>query len=162
MALGPTIGGLLIRFTGEVLSVFYLASCLHLMYSFLVWFIIPESLTKGGMELAKTRYADSVLRVDPNSSLVARVTRIVHRLFSFLSPLAILGPVEKVPGSTSKGRRKDWNLTLVAVAYGFTIGLMVSVLKCIQHHLSCASKGSFSYIFQYAAGAFGWSFETVG
>jgi hypothetical protein len=32
----------------------------------------------------------------------------------------------------------------------------------IQQHLSCASKSSNSYEFQYAAGAFGWSFETVG
>ena len=129
MALGPTLGGLLIRFTGETLSVFYVAGCLHLMYSFMVWFIIPESLTKGQMEHAKTRYADS-LRADPDSSLQTRFTRNAQCLFSFLMPLAILGPTEKEPaGNTLKGRRKDWNLTLLAVAYGFTIAMMVSVLK---------------------------------
>ena len=31
-----------------------------------------------------------------------------------------------------------------------------------QPRLSCASKGSFSYVHQYAAGAFRLSFETVG
>ena len=31
-----------------------------------------------------------------------------------------------------------------------------------QQRLSYASKGSYSYVFQYAAGSFGWSFETVG
>ena len=131
MALGPTVGGLLIRFTGHVPSVFYLAGSLHLMFCFLAWFVIPESLAKGHMELAKARYADSLPRADPDSSLVVKFIRIARRLFSFLKPLAILGPTEKVPGSTLKGRRKDWNLTLLAVAYGFTIALAVSVLKCI-------------------------------
>jgi MFS family permease len=136
IALGPTIGGLLIRFTGQVLSIFYVAGCLHVMYSFLVWFIIPESLTKGHMELAKARYYADSLRADPDSGLVAGFTRIAQRLFSFLKPLAIFGPTEKVPGNTtSKGRRKDWNLTLLAVAYGFTIALLVSVLKCIFNNI---------------------------
>lgn len=32
----------------------------------------------------------------------------------------------------------------------------------IQQHLRYATKGSYTFIFQYAAGSFGWSFETVG
>ena len=135
IALGPTIGGLLIRFTGQVLSVFYLAGCLHLIYFFLVWFIIPESLAKGHMELAKARYADSLPRADPDHSLVARFARILRRLFSFLSLLETLGPIEKVPGNTLKGRRRDWNLTLLAVACGFTSALTVSVLRYIFNNI---------------------------
>ena len=128
MALGPTLGGLLIRFTGHALSVFYVGGCIHLMYFCMVWFIIPESLTKGQMELNKTRYANS-LRVDFDSSLDAWFTRIVRRLFSFLIPISILGPAKKEPGNALKGRRKDWNLTLLAVAYGFTVAMMVRILK---------------------------------
>ena len=134
MALGPTLGSLLIRFTGQALSVFYVAGCIHLVYSFMVWFIVPESLTKGQMELAKTRYAES-LRVEPNSNLDARFTRTARRLLSFLIPLAILGPTEKEPGNILKGRKKDWNLTLLAVAYGFTVAMMVSILKCIFNNI---------------------------
>lgn len=130
IALGPTLGGLLIRFTGQALSVFYVGGCLHLMYSCMVWFIIPESLTKGQMELAKTRYANS-LRVDPDSSLDTRFTRIAQRLFSFLMPLSILGPTEKGP----KGRKKDWNLTLLGVAYGFTVAMMVGILKYMFNNI---------------------------
>ena len=87
------------------------------------------------MELAKARYANSLPRADHDSSLVVRFTRIAHRLISFLRPLAILGPTEKVPESIFKGRGKDYNLTLVAVAYGFTVALTVSVLKCIINHV---------------------------
>ena len=134
VALGPTLGGLLIRFTGQVLSVFYMAGCLHLMYSLMVWFIIPESLTKGQMELAKARYANS-LPPDPDSSLDARFARITRRVFPFLMPLAILGPTEKQPRNTTKRGRKDWNLTLLAVAYGLTVAMTVSVLKRIFNNI---------------------------
>jgi hypothetical protein len=130
IALGPTLGSLLIHFTGQVLSVFYMAGCLHLMYSLMVWFIIPESLPKGQMELAKARYANSV-PANPDSRLDARFARIVRRLFSFLVPLTILGPTENKSRSALKGRRKDWNLTLLAVAYSLTVAMMVSVLKSI-------------------------------
>jgi hypothetical protein len=86
------------------------------------------------MELVKTRYADS-LRVDPDSSLDTRFTRIAQSLFSFLMPLTILGPNEKKHGNALKGRRKDWNLTLLGVAYGFTVAMMVSVLKYIFNNI---------------------------
>lgn len=131
IALGPTLGSLLIRFTGQALSVFYLGGTLHLLYSCLVWFIIPESLTKSHMALAKTRYADSLGQVsldnDHDRGFVAVFLRNAQRLFSFLRPLAILGPIEEVNGNPLKGRRKDWSLTLLAVAYGFTVALMVSL-----------------------------------
>ena len=82
------------------------------------------------MELAKASYADSLPRADPDSCLAVKFTRITQRLFSFLKPLAILGPVEKAPGSGLKGRRRDWNLTLLVVACGFMSSLTVSVSGC--------------------------------
>ena len=129
MALGPSIGSLLIRFTGQVLSVFYLAGSLHLLYSCLVWFIMPESLTQGYMELAKTRYADGLRTASPDSSNSFGFITNAQRLFFFLRPLAILKPTGEVNRNALKGRRKDWNLTLLAVAYGgFTVAVLVSVL----------------------------------
>ena len=164
-ALGPSIGGLLIHFTGQVLSVFYLAGCLHLLYSCWVWFIIPESLTKGHMELAKIRYADRLHATssDPDNGFIARFIRNSQRLFFFLRPLAIFGPIEDANRNGLKGPKKDWNLTLLIAAYGFTVALMVSVLKCIfTKFLAVLQKGSYNYMFQYAAATFGWSSEIVG
>ena len=60
------------------------------------------------MELAQTRYADN-LRGESDYSLVAGFIRNAQRFFSFLGPLAIFGPTEKVNGNTLKGQRKDWN-----------------------------------------------------
>ncbi|KAF8808993.1 MFS general substrate transporter [Phlegmacium glaucopus] len=148
MALGPIVGSLLVRFTGQALSVFYLGGTLHLLYSCLVWFIMPESLTKNHMGLAKARYADEPHRVplDHGRSLVAGFLNKAQRLFAFLRPLTIFGPIEEVNGNPLKAPRKDWDLTFLAIAYGFTVALM----------------GSFSYIFQYAASTFRWSTETLG
>lgn len=128
MALGPTFGSILIRLTGRVLSVFYMGGFLHLLYSCLVWFIMPESLTKNDMALAKAKYADSLhgASLDRGHGLVAGFIKNAKGLFSFLRPLTIFGPIEEVNGNPLKGRRKDWNLTLLAVAYGFMVALMVS------------------------------------
>ena len=46
MALGPTLGGLLISRTNNILSVFYAAATLHATYALLALFVVPESLTK--------------------------------------------------------------------------------------------------------------------
>ena len=128
-ALGPSLGSLLIRFTGQPLSVFYVGFSLHILYACLVWFIMPESLTKSYMTLAKAKYAESLRGVllDHNRGLVAKFINNVGRLFSFLKPLSIVGPTEEVSGNSLKGRRKDWNLTLLVAAYGFTISLLVSL-----------------------------------
>lgn len=146
IALGPTIGSLLLHFSGQILSVFYMALGLHILYSCFVWFILPESLTKSDMKLAKSRHADSRREAlsDYDRGLFARFIRNARHLFSFLRPLAIFGPIEVVNGNgnITKGRRKDWNLTLLAVAYSFAVVLMVSLYEVHIHLiLSCSSKG---------------------
>ena len=113
MALGPTLGGLFIRFTGHTLSVFYAAGFTHFLFACLVWFVIPESLSKQKMRWSRDKYAMQE-REEGHS---------VRRLFAFLSPLSAIMPEVK-----RKGR--DWNLTLVAGSYGFAIVLMVSRLFC--------------------------------
>ncbi|KDR73681.1 hypothetical protein GALMADRAFT_251462 [Galerina marginata CBS 339.88] len=149
MALGPTLGALLIRFTGQTISVFYVAASLHVVYTILVWTTIPESLDKKKMDQAKAKYAVDLLEtanereVNPAVGLLVRL----RRLFAFLSPLTIFMPEEeKHTGNPLKKPKKDYNLTLMALGYGFTISLM----------------GSYTYKFQYAASTFGWSSETLG
>jgi len=128
MALGPTIGSLLIRFTGHVLSVFYIATACHILYSILVWFILPESVSKEQMAAAKVKYRteleDNAIERERNPAMGILVK--LRRLFAFLSPLTIFMPMDvKVNGNPLKKPRKDWSLTLMALGYGFTISLMV-------------------------------------
>lgn len=128
MALGPTLGGLLIRFTGKTLSVFYVATALHFIYACLVWLIIPESLTATQMHKSAVKY-DGELRetahdreINPAVGLLVRI----KRLFAFLSPLTVFMPEIVENGANPlKKKKRDWNLTLIAAGYAFTISLMV-------------------------------------
>jgi hypothetical protein len=120
MTFGPTIGGLLIRFTGHILSVFYLASILHFLYACMVWFIIPESLSLRQREILRHKHIAEVEGQGARGTL--------KRLFAFLSPLSLLMPEissEEQDGNPLKRKGRDWSLTLLSAAYGSTISLMV-------------------------------------
>lgn len=149
MAVGPLLGGLLTRFTGNVLSVFYVATAVHTVYALLVWVAIPESLTKKDMAEAKAKYNEEMHDLARERDLNPTVGFLVKlkRIFSFLSPLTIFTPgIERAEENPLKKPRRNWNLTLMALGYGSTVSVM----------------GSYSYKFQYAASTFGWSSETLG
>lgn len=149
MAVGPVLGGLLIRFTGHALSVFYVATAVHIVYALLIWVAIPESLTKKDMAEAKAKYDEEMCELARERDLNPTVGFLVKlkRIFSFLSPLAIFMPeIERADENPLKIPRRNWNLTLMAIGYGSTVSVV----------------GSYSYKFQYAASTFGWSSETLG
>ncbi|KIK57642.1 hypothetical protein GYMLUDRAFT_45806 [Collybiopsis luxurians FD-317 M1] len=142
---GPTLGGLLIRFSRQTISVFYMSSCVHLLYALMVWFIIPESNSKRKMQLSKAIYQEET--ESRRNSVGSGATIRVKRLFSFLSPLAVFSPIRvPVPGNPLKPPRRDWNLALLAISYAFAVSVM----------------GSYPYTFQYAAATFNWSSEQLG
>ncbi|KAJ3502515.1 hypothetical protein NLJ89_g8854 [Agrocybe chaxingu] len=150
-AVGPALGSLLIRFTGHTLSVFFAAAASHVLYTILVFLILPESVSQKHMTLAKARYAAELLDHAQERERNAAVGVLVNirRLFAFLSPLTVFLPGEdkaRSNGNPLKKPKKDWNLTLMALGYGFTISIM----------------GSYSTKFQYAASTFGWTAETLG
>ncbi|KAI8989675.1 major facilitator superfamily domain-containing protein [Trametes punicea] len=146
MAIGPTLGGVVIRLSGMFISVFYIAAALHFVYALLIWFVIPESLSAQERQAARIRHAveEAEYRA-AHSHGGARV--LLKRMFAFLTPLALFLPVElNEGGSPSKGKRRDWSLCLVVAAYGFTISLM----------------GSYVYVMQYIQTFFEWDTEQVG
>ncbi|GLB34576.1 putative major facilitator superfamily protein [Lyophyllum shimeji] len=151
MALGPTLGGLLIRFTGSLLSVFYAALFVHLIYASTVWLLLPESLLKSQMQQSKMKYREELLDTARDRELNPAVGLLVRfkRLFAFLSPLTVFLPELKAlrPGDNPlKQKRRDSNLTILAAVYGLAVSVM----------------GSYNYKFQFAASTFGWTSETLG
>ncbi|KAG6908765.1 hypothetical protein DXG01_003377 [Tephrocybe rancida] len=147
MAIGPTLGGLLVRFSGSPLSVFYAALGVHVVYALMVYLVLPESLLKSQMEKSREKYAAELRETSQSSA--AGVLGQVKRLFAFLSPLSVFLPElkEQVPGENPlKRRKRDWTLTLVAGVYALAVSIV----------------GSYTTKFQYAAATFGWSSETLG
>ncbi|KAJ7039945.1 major facilitator superfamily domain-containing protein [Mycena alexandri] len=139
--IGPMVGGLVVRWTGSPLSVFYLSIAINGFYIFLGLFVIPEPLTKSQMQASSAHYENLRSSAEQNSTFANRI----RRLFAFLEPLTIFFP-EAVERSPSKGRQWNWNPTLLALAYGSTLSIM----------------GSMTFKFQFVASYFGWTSEHIG
>jgi hypothetical protein len=121
ISLGPTVGGLIIKGTGSILSVFYFAAAIHILYALIIWTILPESLSRVQMRVARRKYAQaSAALKDSAAGLVgarAHVLLTLNRVFSFAAPLAMFLPVAlDTAGTPSKATKKDWSLTFVAAS----------------------------------------------
>ncbi|KAG7092716.1 hypothetical protein E1B28_009046 [Marasmius oreades] len=142
-ALGPTLGGLIIRFSGEVISVFYAAAISHFFYASMIWFVVPESLTSKKMRHATEKYRQ-LQAIDLTTS--RGLTSRLKKWFSFLSPLTIFAPSRNHVGSAPfKSSKRDWNLTFVAICYGLVMSI----------------NGSYSVKFLYASWTFAWTSENL-
>jgi MFS family permease len=141
LALGPTLGSFLIAATGNVLSVFYAATTWHICYTTFVVLVLPESLVRGAMLKSRRRHAirlEEEERTRRESEAREGVTgpprlglkiarkagRAMKRIFAFMSPLSVFAP--KIADASEKAGKKDFSLTLVAIAYGFYSLVMVS------------------------------------
>ncbi|KZP19309.1 MFS general substrate transporter, partial [Athelia psychrophila] len=148
IAAGNTIGSIIIRLTGSVLAVFFVAAGMHLFYAFNVWVILPESRPARLMRSSKILYAEELagLKETQNSGLAQGLLVRLKSTFSFLNPLLLLLPTRVPGGNPLKPARRDWSLTLVAASYG------------LVHTIT----GLYSYKIQYALAKFSWTSENVG
>lgn len=120
VALGPVIGGVLIRATGSTLSTFYLSATVHALYAASMFLIVPESQTKARALGAQKRRQASLER--RNGDAVS----ILKSAMRFFSPLAVLLPERvSVNGNPLKRSKRDWSLCFIVASYGFTMFPMV-------------------------------------
>ena len=125
MAVGPLLGGLIIRFTGQFIIVFYISTAIHAFYAFLIWFVIPESLSPADLAAARARHKLDMEEYRA-SHASGGVLVFFKRMFAFLTPLAMFLPIDlNKGGNPAKGRRLDWSLFFLAIAYACVISLMV-------------------------------------
>lgn len=120
VAVGPALGGLLIRSTGNMLSVFYFACILQGVYTIFILLILPESLTR-----ARTRGARLRRRQEKANQTSSGRSGLLKSVTRFLSPLVVLLP-EKSSANPLGQRRGDWSLFFIAIAYGLSTSVMVS------------------------------------
>jgi MFS family permease len=125
MAVGPTFGGLLIRATHQVLTVFYAALILYLFCIVSGWAVLPESLSRQQTLASKERYAAAQQLAGSGWG----------RLFRLHASLSIFLPAraKSAPGSSDE-QKMDWNLTLVAVAYASTVTALVDSMLVHPGH----------------------------
>jgi MFS family permease len=140
VALGPVIGGVLIRATGSALSPFYLAATVHTLYAMYIFLIVPESQTKARAMGARQRRRISLER---RHNDLSRVRMILKSTIGFLSPLAVLLPERVIVGGNPlKRSKRDWSLCLITASYGIAMSLVVGP-DCISADISPNAYASF-------------------
>lgn len=138
MATGSFLGALLIRQTGQVLSVFYVKTSVELAYFILLLTITPESLTKQQMRTSTRKYRQDLEDIvqNPETNLAVGLLSKFKTMFSFLSSLSIFLPVEKKGENALEQSAKDWSLTLLVLGFGMRACLTASVTYlAIKTHL---------------------------
>ncbi|KAF8744234.1 MFS general substrate transporter, partial [Rhizoctonia solani] len=139
MSLGPGFGSLLINFTGNAMLIFYIAVAFDLIYGLYVGFILPESMDPEHMKAAR-----EAKRRSKESSKAVSLKSLVLNLIGVVAPFTMFFPriIQR-----SGGRKKyEWNATFIGIAYS----------------LHAVNSGSFSFKYQYAIKAFGWSSTQMG
>jgi MFS family permease len=127
MALGPMIGGLLIRTFHQVLPAFYGAIVLLLCLAVIILTLLPESLSQEQKLANRNAYAAQ-----------QQGRSVWVKVFTPLAPLSIFFPTkyDTAPGTSGQSGR-DWNLTLVAVAYASAVMVLVSRGTSPDYHVGC-------------------------
>ena len=122
------MGSVLVRLTGSLLSVFYIAAGVHFMHAFLLIAIIPESLSMRRMLQSRRLYAEQVEAANQAQGKRGAWAAF-KKIFKFLSPLSLLYQAPAVPnGNPLRRPKKDWNLALVTISFGCMISVMVSFI----------------------------------
>ncbi|KAH8106785.1 major facilitator superfamily domain-containing protein [Cristinia sonorae] len=115
-ALGPTVGGLIVRFTGTPLSVFYMGLCIHTRES-------------------RRQYDQNILRIQQEATDAPILARF-KRLFGFLSPLSVVWETTGRRRSLKAGARGDWSLILMVTSLGVAALLKGSYSYKFQYALA--------------------------
>ncbi|CCX35401.1 Putative uncharacterized protein [Taphrina deformans PYCC 5710] len=94
IAIGPTLGGYLVKRTHDVLTIFYLAMVVHASFAMYTFFILPESLSEKRMELARVKQetAEAEQLTRSTDSVVVGSSRRYLRLLNIVEPLTVFFP----------------------------------------------------------------------
>jgi MFS family permease len=115
MALGPTIGGLMVKHTGNILSVYYLATSVHVLYAIVLWTVLPESRSPAQLAVAQRKY-----ETDHAAMALKRkgfMSRVIYASTGSLRPLAIFIP-RRIESASSPGKlgKRDYRFLLIVAA----------------------------------------------
>ena len=134
IAFGPIVAGYIVKATGQLLSIFYIALVAHGLFLFFLLFIVPESLTKKRQLLARQKrigsFSEDEQRTPSSwSSLLLKPLTIATNLFQ---PLTILWPTAE---GTKPALRQ--NLVLLAavdtIMFGVAMGSLTVVLIYVEY-----------------------------
>ncbi|KAF4971907.1 hypothetical protein FSARC_1412 [Fusarium sarcochroum] len=116
LAFGPLLAGYFVKWTGSLLSVFYVVMGCHVAFMLFIWLVVPESLSQRKQLAAREKWEkEQEMRPPASSSWMATL-----RTANPFAPLKILYPTG--PGTSPALRRN-----LIALALDDTIILGASM-----------------------------------
>ncbi|KAL8663469.1 MAG: hypothetical protein Q9168_008092 [Polycauliona sp. 1 TL-2023] len=86
IALGPLLAGYVVKWTGTIVSVFYIAVAAHAFFALFVLLVVPESLTKERQKAAREK-VDFVGVAEGLSMTSVSWGKSMYRKYNFLAPL---------------------------------------------------------------------------
>jgi MFS family permease len=127
IAIGPLVAAGIIRLTGDIIVMFYIALGCHLFFITLLVFFIPESLTKKRQLLAREKHREALEARGPSNTWKSRI-----RSLNVFEPLKALYP--KDPDIPLPARR---NLLLLSsidgIIFGTAMGAMGTIVLYSQY-----------------------------
>jgi len=135
IAVGPALGGFLIKRTGSVITLFYCALAVHVSFALFIIFLVPESVTNEQMREAQRKHKMRHLSAEGQPYRIQN-WRYWNNLLNFLQPLQIFWPQGE--GRYFKLQRR--NLVILALVEGI---LMLNI-------------GAFAVIILYPSYMFNW------
>ncbi|KAL8948284.1 MAG: hypothetical protein Q9222_005519 [Ikaeria aurantiellina] len=128
VALGPLLAGYVVKYTGDIVSVFYFAISAHGFFALFVLFVAPESLTKERQTAAREKANFNMVEMPSfaGDSWSSQAMETFHR-YNILVPLKVLWSSS---GGSSRAVRRNL-VTLAAVdtiMFGVAMGSMTVVL----------------------------------
>ncbi|KAF2165383.1 hypothetical protein M409DRAFT_67232 [Zasmidium cellare ATCC 36951] len=122
LALGPIIAGYIVEWTGQIVTVFYILTAVHVVFVLFVTILVPESLSKKRQQLAREKHELMDSLRGPEWDMVNRL-----RSVNLLEPLKILRPTG--PGSSPALRRNLLVLSAVdTIVFGVAMGSLTVVV----------------------------------
>lgn len=122
IAVGPIIAGYIVKWTGKIVTIFWILGAVHVAFMLFVGFVVPESLSEKRKAIAQEKHELLQAEKDPNRDWINNL-----RSFNILEPLKILRP--KGPGSSKALRRNLLVLAAVdTIVFGVAMGSMAVVL----------------------------------
>lgn len=131
IALGPIFAGYIVKLTGDILTVFYIAIASHCAFFLFLMFVVPESLTKARQRAAREKRVAANkdrqrLNVWRASDLKIAISFLLQG-GGLLAPLKVLWPTG--PGTNPAVRRNLFCLAAVdMIMFGVAMGSMTVVL----------------------------------
>ena len=125
IALGPILGGYIVKGSGEIVTIFYVTLACHCLYFFFLALLLPESLTLQRQVAAREKNYSEVVRGYSRTWVSYIHSSLIGS--NLLGPLSILYPTGA--GSSDALRRNLMLLAAVDTAmFGVAMGSMTVVI----------------------------------